>query len=453
MSIFRRSAAGVALKDRWTDIFRRDVVVHLALMASMTAATFQSYIKDRVPGYGPYVLADVCFLLAILAWAAAIAIRHAPLRGPGSALGIILAVTLLPPFYLMLPGTPLLIQMAGLRGWSSFPLAALIALSVVRNGAQVRAYFGLILVLCILTASYGIWQYQAGPNVLASVGDLALSRHGASTAYYLESTSQVEFRAFSTFTYPSPFAGMMVFGMLIAAGMVSSAHYRKATRMLCAVLIVLFFMGMTVSGTRAALVTLAFGLIILAWYRGVDIRQILVVPIVLLGLHLGATLTAGRILERYQTLLSHEGHLWTYVYAPITVADRALSANLFGIGLGRSGVGVPYFLFRAAPRGFFIGSDGDIGRAAVELGLFGLAVLTLTIVGLLPPAARSVRRLLGTKDEDVALSAGPLVLATGSLLLIGSPLSTVPHGTIWWFMLGALLKLYLLHATDTSARA
>ena len=37
-----------------------------------------------------------------------------------------------------------------------------------------------------------------------------------------------------------------------------------------------------------------------------------------------------------------------------------------------------------------------------------------------------------------------LVLANGALLLIGSPLSATPHATIWWFLLGALLKLSTL---------
>ena len=58
--------------------------------------------------------------------------------------------------------------------------------------------------------------------------------------------------------------------------------------------------------------------------------------------------------------------------------------------------------------------------------------------------ARATRALVGTPSEDLALGLGALVLAFGVMVLIGSPLSAVPHATIWWFVLGALLKLTVL---------
>jgi len=380
--------------------------------------------------------------MAVVAWFGAMAVRHTRFRGPARAIGVILASALVPAFYLLAPGTPLIIKAAGLRAWIEFPTAALVALSVVRNAEQVRVYIRVIILLCVITAIYGIIQYRAGPNVVAQVGTLALLRHGSSTGYFLESSGQREFRAFSTFTFPAPFAGMMVFGMLLAAGMVVSTRTHVLRRLFTAGLVLVMFMGMTVSGTRAAVITLGVGLIVLAWYRGITARQLLVVPLVLAGLQIGSVITAGRILERYASV--NESALWTYVYAPITIAGRAIADNPFGNGLGRSGVGVPFFLISVMPAGFFTGSDGDIGRAAVELGLVGLALLALIAVGLLPVIAGATRRLARGADDDVALGAGPLVLSTGGLLLIGSPLSTIPHGLIWWFLLGAMIKLHLI---------
>jgi hypothetical protein len=83
------------------------------------------------------------------------------------------------------------------------------------------------------------------------------------------------------------------------------------------------------------------------------------------------------------------------------------------------------------------------------MGVFGLLLLLLILVALLPYAARATKALVGTRAEDLALGAGALVLANGILILIGSPLSSAPHATIWWFLLGALLKLTVLEDGET----
>jgi hypothetical protein len=432
------------LEDRWTDVFRSDAFLHFALMASIVAATFQGWLKDRIPGFGPYLISDLCLVAAFLWWTGGLAARRMAIVGPRGAAARILILVAVPTLYLIVPGTPLAIQVAGLRAWSAFPIAALIALSVIRTPGQVRAYVGLILVLCVVAGAYGIWQYRMGPQQALGISELAQLRHGSTVYYGLGTAGEREFRAFSTFTYPAPFAMMMVFGMTLAAGVAASRRASAARRWLALLLLPLFFVGMTVSGTRAALVNLLFALVILAWYRRLSLRQALVIPMLALGLHLAVLVTGGRIIERYQTLLLTEGMLWTYVWAPVTIAWRALQGSLFGLGLGRSGVGVPYFIVAAQPQGFIVGSDGDIGRAAVEMGLVGIALLLLIVVGLLPAAARAVRVLREGDADDIALGVGPLIGATGLTILIGSPLSATPHAIIWWVLLGALLKLSML---------
>ena len=107
-------------------------------------------------------------------------------------------------------------------------------------------------------------------------------------------------------------------------------------------------------------------------------------------------------------------------------------------------MGVPYFVVASQPQGFVVGSDGDIGRAAVEMGIVGIALLLLIIFGLLPAAARAVRELRDVDADDIALGAGALIGATGIIILVGSPLSSSPHALVWWILLGALLKLAML---------
>lgn len=433
-----------ALENRWTDIFKRDTAIHLLIMGCLVAATFQGWLKDRIPGPIPYALADLCLIAAAIIWLGGLAIRHAPIKGPGAVPGIILIMIAVPAAYLALPGTPVIIKLAGLRAWMAFPIAALIALTVIRSTGQVRAYIGVILGLCVITAIYGVVQYRAGPQAILNVSKLAQIRHGQSIFYNITGTNTVDFRAISTFNFPAPFAGMMVFGILLAAGIALSRHREKRAKLIAGVMIPLFFLGMTVSGTRAAVVILAVGLLLLGWFRGFSIRQLLLIPMFLLALYGAAIVTAGRIFERWQTIFARESLLWTYVWAPITVAIRALTKHPFGQGLGRSGVGVPFQIFQSMPANFFTGSDGDIGRAAVELGIFGLLLLLLIIVGLLPHVARATTQIVETQADDVALGVGALVVSTGVILLIGSPLTSAPHGVIWWFFLGALLKLAML---------
>jgi hypothetical protein len=427
------------LADQWTDIFRRDRLVHLGIMASIVLGTFQGYLKDHIPGFLPYALAELFFLAAFVAWFGTLVVRHLPVRGPGIVPAVVLFAVFVPVLFLLHPTSPLVFKIAGLRAWAEFPIACLMALSVIKSRGQARAYAGLILLLCAVTAVYGIVQYQRGPDV-ALASELARVRHGP-TVFYTISTGHSAFRAFSTFTFPAPFAGLMVCGLLLAAGVVLTPSRPRGQRVLAGLLIPLMFFGMTVSGTRAALIVLLFGLVVIGWYRGLSVRQLALVPL-LVAAFFGATLlTSGEILARWRSALLNEALLWKYAYAPLTIAWRAIKDAPFGLGLGRSGVGVPYTILRSRPPGFTVGSDGDIGRAAVEMGVFGLILLALILITLLPYAARATRRLVHTASEDLGLGMGALVIANGALLLIGSPLSSTPHATIWWFCLGALLKL------------
>jgi hypothetical protein len=439
-----------ALDDRWTDIFRRDMLVHLGIMGSIVVATFQGYLKDHIPGFLPYALAELFFLAAFIVWFGTLVVRHLPVRGPGIVPGVVLTAIFVPVLYLLHPTSPLVLRIAGLRAWAEFPIACLMALSVIKSRGQARAYVGLILLLCAITAVYGIVQYRAGPQ-LALSSELARIRHGPTVFYKLASSRQSDFRAFSTFTFPSPFAGMMVFGILLAISVAITATRPSGQRVLAGLLIPLLFMGMTVSGTRAALIVLLVGLMLIGWYRGLTARQLALVPLLMIAFFGATLLTSGRIIARWRSALLNESILWKYVYAPVTIAVRALHNAPFGLGLGRSGVGVPYTIMRSYPQGFIVGSDGDIGRAAVEMGVFGLLLLALIMVTLIPYASAATRRLVHTASQDLGLGMGSLVIATGVLVLIGSPMSSVPHAVIWWFCLGALLKLRVIEATEAGS--
>jgi hypothetical protein len=439
--------AADALEGRWTDIFGRDAMIHLLVMASIVAATFQGYLKDRMAGPLPYALADLCLVGAAALWFGQMALYHAPIRGPGRLPNLLLIVIALPALYLLHPGPPLPVEIAGLRGWVEFPVACLIALSVINSAGQVRAYVWLVLGLGAVTALYGIRQYIQGPEAALSVSALAQIRHGSTIMYFDPTLRTTAFRAFSTFTFPAPFAGFMVFGMLLAAGVGLDHTRSRAQRWLCLALIPLLFVGMSVSGTRAALVMLVVGLLVLGWFRGFSARQLFLVPVVFLALHVATLLTAGRVLGRFRSILA-EDVAWTYVLQPMVTAARTLAEAPFGLGLGRTGVGVPFAMVQAQPPGYFIFSDGDIGRAAVEMGIFGVILLAVIVFGLLPYAARAARALRDTSAAGTAVGIGALVVGLGVIILVGSPLSTAPHGTIWWFFLGALVKLWMMESEE-----
>ena len=438
---------GVRLADKWTDIFREDPAVHVSIMLSVAAACFQGFLKDHIGGPLPYALADGFFLLAFMWWFATRALSREPLlvTPRGSMQTTLLLITLLPALYLAVPGTPLLIQLAGLRAWSLFPLACIMALSVIRNSAQARAHVAVVLGLCLVTAIYGIIQYRLGPGSPLAGGAFSTERHGSTVFYFVQGQAS-QFRAFSTFTFPAPFAGMMVFGMILAAGGALNQFRPFKHRIALAMLIPILFIAMTLSGTRAALIELVLGLMVVAFLRGFSVMQVLLAIPLTLALHFAVVLTSGHAVSRFGSIFTQEGALWTYVAQPMVVAWRIMGQHPFGVGLGRTGVGVPFLITSHMPVGYFIFSDGDIGRAAVDMGALGLLVLAFVIFGLLPLTLKAARMLVGHEEEGVGVGAGALVLSGGVIILIGSPLSAAPHGIIWWFFLGVVIKLALLRS-------
>ena len=77
---------------------------------------------------------------------------------------------------------------------------------------------------------------------------------------------------------------------------------------------------------------------------------------------------------------------------------------------GRSGVGVPFSIVMSQPTGFFVGSDGDIGRAGVEI-VIGDEARPVAVVRSAEPHVRLLSESLrlakehastATLDEDFA---------------------------------------------------
>jgi hypothetical protein len=446
-------AYDVGLRNDWADILRADQLVHVCLLGAIIAGTFQGWLKDRIAGPLPYLLSDGLYGGAILLWFATLAVQRRPLFVlPASSridVVLLMLVCIPVPFFLTF-ATALPIQAAGLRAWSAFPIAAIMGLSITRSAGQVRAYVGVILLLCAVTGIYGILQYRAGPQV-ALASELSQVRHGE-TLHYLTRLGTPSFRAFSTFTFPAPFAAMMSFGMLLAAGLVASRASSLSVRTAALVLAPLLFVAMTLSGTRATLVTLLAGLLVIGWLRGSRGWQLLLLAALVAALHFATVYTAGNILDRFRSLLADEQLAWTYVARPLRTGFAALLEHPLGQGLGRSGVGVPYTAAMAMPPDYFVFCDGDTCRAAVELGVLGVLWLVFALVGLLPEVYRAARYLSGTELADLGLGIGALLLSSALVLLVGSPLSSTPHALIWWFLVGALLRLAWLERDAALAR-
>lgn len=446
------SATFDPILGRWTDVLRADALIHFCLMAAITFGCFQGWLKDRMAGPLPYALSDGLFIAAAVLWLASVAVLRYPLlvAPAGTAVDLLLAaIVVAPALYLLAPGTPLVIELAGLRAWSAFPVAALMALSIIRTSGQVRAYVALVLVLCVVTGVYGIWQYYAGPTEALDTA-LGAVRRGSSIYFDIGAGEDAVFRAFSTFTFPAPFAAMMTFGLVLSGAIATSPTRSRAQRRTALALMPLLFLAMTFSGTRAALVMTLVGLAVVAWYRDMRPQQIVLLVPIVTTFYLAALLTSGKLAQRFLSLILQEGLLWSYVTMPMRTAWYALGEHLFGQGLGRTGTGVPFAITSSMPAGFFIFSDGDIGRAAVELGIVGLVVLGFVVLGLIPYAGRAARRLVGGPDDDVAIGSAALVLSGSLSILIGSPLSATPHAIIWWFFFGALLKLWILRLERSS---
>jgi O-antigen ligase len=419
-------------------LWRSEKLVHLSLVGAILIGFVLAPIKDRFPSPASYFLFDILFALALFFWATMRLRRGRGLMPETPVTKALLAFYALCAVYALFPGIPLPIGLAAFRGWCFFSLAYLLGYDITRSRRHARAYLLLVILLAVLAGLYGIYQYVVGAESAIPDDELAAERHRFAT--YVTPTGEVEFRIFSTFVSAGAFGSMMAYASALALVLSWDREIAPPWRLFLRMAIVPMMASLILTGTRAALVMVLIGLAVLWWCRRRIRIYVIAAALISLGVRVGIDLTEGRAAERFATL-TDIGLILGRVANPLRAGVHALSESPWGHGLGRTGHGVPFFMGRWYPTFHPIFADGDFGRIMIEMGVLGVVLLALLLGTALRGAWRALQRLRGTPDEEVALAivCGAFMIGAGTL--VGSPLLSIPHGMLWWFFLGAVLKL------------
>jgi hypothetical protein len=419
-------------------LWRRETLVHLSLTGAIVVGFILAPIKDRYPSPVSYFLFDFLFGLALFFWATGRVRRGRGLLPETPLTKMLLVFYALCAVYAFFPGIPLWIGLSAFRGWCFFTLAYVLGYDLTRSGRQVRTYLLLVILLAALAGGYGIYQYVAGVESVIPDDELAAERHRFAT--YVTPSGEVEFRIFSTFVSAGAFGSMMAYASALALILSLSRDLSPVLRALLRAAVVPMMTSLVLTGTRAALVMVLIGVLMLWVHRRTMRAYLLALALLFIGVRLGIDLTEGRAAERFASL-ADLGLILGRISNPFLTGLQALGKAPWGHGLGRTGHGVPFFMGQWYPTFRPIFSDGDFGRIMVEMGVLGFLGLSLLLGTALRSAWRALQRLKGTPDEEVALAIVSGAFMMGSGTLIGSPLLSIPHGMLWWFFLGAVGKL------------
>jgi hypothetical protein len=425
------------------DIFREDRLVHSALIVTIVIGFFLAYIKDRYPFPASYFLFDVGLALTVFFWLTATD-RLRRLTLPKTPLTLPLLLFYMVCFvYLFFPDMPILISLSAFRGWCVSSLAFLIGYDLTKSSRQVKVYLWIVVGLAMISGIYGIYQYAAGIESSIDPETVAAQRHQFAT--YVTEEGELEFRIFSTFVSAGAFGTMMAYASVIALTLAISERVQWREKFLLMLAMIPMMTSLVLTGTRAALMMLLIGVIILCWHKPRIRIYVTALILVLLGVQLGIGLTQGRAADRFATLADMDV-LYGRLSNPLITGWRAILDAPFGHGLGVTGHGVPFFMLQRYPDLQLIFSDGDFGRVMVEMGVGGLILLGYIMVVAMKGALDSLHFLRTTLAEDVALAIFSSAIMVGITTLVGSPFLGIPHGLLWWFFMGALFKLQAIWA-------
>lgn len=450
------------------NIFREDRLVHGTLVVTITIGFFLGYIKDHYPSSVNYFLFDIGLAVSLFLWLTSkdrlrrFTLPKTPLTQPLLLFYTVCFV------YMCFPDVPFSVSLSAFRGWCVSSLAFLLGYDLMESPRQVKTYLWIVVTLAMVSGIYGVYQYVVGTESAIGQETIIMQRHLGAT--YVTEEGEVEFRIFSTFVSAAAFGSMMAYASFIALTLAISERVGRLEKFLLMLAIIPMMTSLVLTGTRAALMMMIIGLLILCWYKRRFRIYVTIVALIVVGIYLGIELTEGRAVKRFATLTDPEV-LTGRLSAPLVIGLRSLMEAPLGQGLGVTGHGVPFFLMQRYPSFQPIFSDGDFGRVMVEMGIVGFFLLSfilwraargaqksflklrakhrfqeVTALRRIRGARKSFLKLRGTAEEDLGLAIFGSAIMIGIGTLVGSPFLGIPHGMLWWFFLGAIFKLPTLAA-------
>jgi len=338
------------------------------------------------------------------------------------------------------PEAPFIRSILGLRSWLLYLSFFFVGFYTLRSAEQVQRLYWVLLALGLLTAGYGVYQWQAGPQSFASWSDY-YGRYAA--LGWSARSGGVVFRAFSTFTAAGTFAGNMALIMLLAFSVAVSRGIRVAWRIAAGGAFGVMAVGIAASGSRGPaaylLLSAVIGLVLIpgllpkltAAFKTVVMGGVAVVLVVLV---IGPVVS-----ERFASVFDLQPSFQKW-FGPLMYGVGIALKHPFGMGLGYT-AGVPQFIPSSAFQGLpTTNVDSGYGSAAAELGLLGLALFTFFAFQVGVQGVRSWKSLPPGRLRDLLL--GPAVLAATYPIVsvIGQPQATLPSSIYFWLLIGMLMK-------------
>jgi O-antigen ligase len=436
------AARPVAMGQRLRDLLLGERAANAAVCAAIAIGFFHGWLKLKIRHPIATFLFDIPLLVALgVAWMRLPSGRGwlPHVRTSRALLAFYATIAVWFVLALVLPwGAPLLAALAAVRGWIFASLTFALGYHIISSRRQLHAYFILIILLAAATALYATRQTLEEVEALRAMDPLfATMTHGAS---FVTEDGTVVLRRFSTFISSGAFGGAMAVSLVFLATLLTDSSVARKEKLILLGLALLIGWGMTLSGSRSALLALGVTVLFMMLMRRLPCHLWWLTATVLVAMAFASLTTDGGITDRLQTL--NPQTIWGRFYIVWAPGTRyLLESALVGGGLGKAAVGYPMSLSRFIPRYEMWVVDGDLGKTMAELGIAGVLVITVLFVIALGDGWNILRRRGADPVGTLALGAFCAFGIAVMTFPIGSPFLGIPLGVLTWFFLGAAIKL------------
>jgi hypothetical protein len=429
---------GLALAFR----FGMDGIFIMALIVGF----FIGYIKMALGSWVAYLLVDFLIASAITFWFLECLKNRLPIfpRTPLTRPIVLLIVYCL--FELLNPMSPLLRSLAGLRSWVFYILLYFAGFYSFKSIRQMRLIYSILIILGVITAIYGIWQWY-NPELIAGSGG-----YFAEYAESMRWTGAQGFilRPWSTFVMPGTFGSNMALVILIALSMLITQGTRLIFKILLIFCIGLMWAGLLVSGSRSPFVDLILGITVILFLMGrANISISIIIIIITIISVIGALYFLGFfILERFTTIFSFQEFVLKWA-GPLQRGLRIAFKNPLGVGMGYTS-GIPGFtsisVFKDLPT---TSIDSGLGVAAAELGIPGFVIFVYFIFKIAIESLKTWKNTSSKQLRYLLLAPVSFCVIIAVTSVISAISASLPKSIYQWFLIGMLMKARYLPTPES----
>lgn len=340
----------------------------------------------------------------------------------------------------------ILVGFIGARVTLEFFLCFIVGYWFFDNRAQVIRFLRFHNLLSIPISAFGVLQYFTGPELL-----LRISPGFERAIFYANDPKNPQagyyFRTISTFASS---AGLSQY--LWVAALLSIALMLVATRpmdkwMARAALLVQACATLSTGG-RGSFIMLFLCIFLGFWLMGRLRRAFLVTSLVTACLFVSVLFLGPVVEARFASIFDLEMVRDRNMALALGEFDASMGAPIVGLG---AGMGCAASNRLETSKVDVVGSENQFARIRNECGLAGLALFAAFTVALFLETLRQTRRIYDPQLRTIGCLAATIPLANILLFPIGQPLDVPPLNFYFWFLLGLLVALLRIQASEAAA--